>query len=173
MAVNTANLILSAVSNFEVDGTSLGGTEGGLTVTKKQTTVALNVDQIVGTAALAIKDETYTVTTMLAEATLANLQIAWSNASAPVVATSPASTTLNLDATDGSVVEHVLVFTGKATPGGTAGYKTRTFTFNRAINVSVGKAEFSKDKQTVFEVEFQCLPDMTKSSGQYGTVVDS
>lgn len=173
MAINTANMILSAVTSLTVDGTDVGGTEGGLTVTKKQTTVALNVDQIVGTAALAIKDETYTITTMLAEVTLDNLQLAWSNKSAPVVSSTNANTTLNLDASDGSVVEHTLVFTGRSSPGGSAGYKTRTFTFNRAINVSVGKAELSKDKQTVFEVEFQCLPDMTKSSGQYGTVVDA
>lgn len=172
MPVTTGNIIIGACTSFKVDGTDLGATSGGVTVEKKQTFTDLQVDQITGITKKAIKEETYTITTQLAEATLANLQIAFGASKAPVVSTTPANTTLNLGLESGSV-EHALEFVGPCPPG-TAGYKTRTFTLHRAVNVTATKIDLARDKETLFAVSFECLPDLTQPSGsEYGTVVDA
>lgn len=169
IAVTTTNIIIGACTSFKVDGTVLGGTSGGVSVEKKRTYVDLQIDQVPGIVKKGIKEETYTVKTSLAEATLAHLQVAWGLSTAPVVATTPASTTLSLGV-ETTPVEHTLVFVGPAPT--TAGYTTRTFTLNRAIAMVTGAMEISKDKETLFPVEFECLPNLADAGAEYGTVVD-
>lgn len=169
MTVTTGNVIAGACTSFSVDGNPTGGTEGGVDIEKKQTFVDLSIDQITGVARKQLKEETYTVTTSLAEATLQNLYVAWNNPTAPVVSTSPANTTLNVGLSPGAPTEHVLVFVGPC-PTGT--YSSRTFTLHRAIGMSTGKISYTKDKQTVFPVTFECLPELTNVGNEYGTVVD-
>ncbi|MCL6454371.1 MAG: hypothetical protein K6T78_12235 [Alicyclobacillus sp.] len=171
MTITTANIIIGPCTSFTVDGNPVGATSGGVTFEKKQTYTDLSIDQITGIAKKAIKEETYTVTTTLAEATLQNLQYALSLSAAPVVSTSPATTTLNLGLESGAV-EHKLVFVGPCPPS-SSNYKTRTFTLNRAINVSAVKMEIAKDKEQMYQVSFECLPDLTQPAGsEYGTIVD-
>lgn len=170
--ITTANIIIGPCSSFSVDATDVGATSGGVTVEKKQTFTDINIDQITGIAKKAIKEETYTVTTELAEATLDNLQIAFGASSAPVVATSPSSTTLNLGLESGSV-EHTLTFVGPCPPS-SASYTTRTFSLSRAVNVTATKIDIARDKETLFAVSFECLPDLTATAGsEYGTVTDA
>lgn len=172
MAVTTSNVIIGACTSFQVDGNDLGATSGGVTVEKKQTFVDIQVDQSTGVVVKAVKEETYTITTELAEATLNNLQIAFGLGSAPVVSTSPANTTLDLEAQGGAAIEHTLTFVGPCPPG-TASYTTRTFSLNRAVNVTATKIEMARDKETLYQVAFQCLPDLTQTGHEYGTVVDA
>lgn len=170
MSVTIANIIIGPCSSFKVDNVDLGGTSGGVTVEKKQSLVDLQVDQLPAVLKKAIKEETYTVKTSLSEATLANLQIAWGASAAPVVNAGAGTTTLNIGI-EKNVIEHNLVFVG---PGIGGTNKLRTFTLNRAISMVTGSQQISKDKETVFPVEFACLPDLTKAAGsEYGTVVDS
>lgn len=170
--VTTGNIIIGACTSFQVDATECGATSGGVTVEKKQTFTDLQVDQITGIVKKAVKEETYTITTSLAEATLANLQIAFGASKAPVVSTTPASTTLSLGLESGSV-EHELIFIGPCPPGATS-YKTRTYTLHRAVNVTATKIDLARDKETLFAVSFECLPDLTQAAGsEYGTVVDA
>lgn len=166
--VNIANIIIGACTSFTVDSTAVGGTTGGVMIEKKRTFTDLQVDQVTGVVKKAIKEETYTVKTTLSEATLANLQIAWGLSQAPTTSASPASETLNIGL-ETTVTEHTLTFVGPC-PSGT--YTSRTFSVNRAISMAVAKPEMAKDKETLFEVEFECLPDLTKAGAEYGTVVD-
>lgn len=171
--VTTGNIIIGACTSFSVDSVDCGATSGGVMVEKKQTFTDLQVDQITGIIKKAIKEETYTITTELAEATLTNLQIAFGASAAPVTAVSPASNTLSLGLESGAI-EHKLTFVGPCPSGGTAAYKTRTFTLNRAVNVTATKIDLARDKETLFAVSFECLPDLTQPAGsEYGTVVDA
>lgn len=166
--VTIANIIIGACTSFTVDSNQLGGTSGGVTMEKKRTFTDLQVDQVTGVVKKAIKEETYTIKTNLSEATLANLQLAWGLSQAPVTATTPATETLNIGL-ETTVTEHTLAFVGPS-PSGT--YTSRTFSVNRAISMAVAKPIMAKDKETLFEVEFECLPDLTKTGSEYGTVVD-
>lgn len=172
MVITSANIIVGACTSFTVDSNAIGGTSGGVTFEKKQTFTDLSVDQATATVKKAVKQEVYTVTTTMSESTLANLQIALGSSQAPVVATTPASTTLNLSM-EKTAIEHILVFVGPC-PAGTSNYTTRTFTVNRAVNVSALKLDIAKDKEQLFQVAFDCLPDLSKtaSQGQFGTIVD-
>ena len=129
----------------------------------------LEVDQIVGVIKKALSKDVFTVDTILAEATLANLQLAWGITAAPVTSASPASETLNVGV-ESTPVEHTLTFVGPC-PSGT--YTSRTVTFHRAVNVAVGDLEFLKDKEQGYKITFDILPDLTQAAGaEYGTVVD-
>lgn len=169
MPVTVANIIIGACTSFKVDSTDLGGTSGGVTIEKKRDFTDLEVDQVTAIIKKAIKKETYTVKTQLSEATLANLQLAWGLSTAPVTAAGPPATeTLDIGV-ETKVTEHTLTFVGPC-PSGT--YTSRTFAVNRAISMAIAKPEMSKDKETLFEVEFDCLPDLTKTGAEFGTVVD-
>jgi len=173
MTVTVGNIIIGACTSFMVDTVDIGATSGGVMIEKKQTFTDLQIDQVTGIIKKAIKEETYTIVTTLAEATLANLQIAFGASKAPVVSTvAPIGTTLSLGVETGAV-EHKLVFVG-ACPTGTTAYTTRTFTLNRAVNVTSTKIDLAKDKEQMFAVSFECLPDLTQVAGsEYGTVFDA
>lgn len=165
--VTTTNIIIGPCTSFQLDGTELGGTSNGVSVEKKQTTTNLECDQIAGAVGAGLSDEAYTIKTELAEATLANLQLAWGLSTAPTTdAQTPATTTLNLGL-ESDVIEHTLTFVGKA-PGG----KTRTYSVNRAIAVVSGAHQLDKKKQITFPVEFTIFPDLTKTGAEFGTVAD-
>ncbi len=170
--VTVGNIIAGACTNFAVDTTQVGGTSGGVTMERKVTMVDLEVDQIVGSIKKVPSKDVITVTTTLAEATLNNLQLAWGIAAAPVVATTPASTTLSVGVQN-TAVEHTLTFVGPCPPG-TANYTTRTVTIHRAVAVATAKMDFLKDKEQAYQVTFDVLPDLTQAAGsEYGTVVDA
>lgn len=172
MTITTNNIIIGPCSSFTVDSTPVGGTSGGVAFEKHQKLVDLQIDQLVGTAKKGVTDETYTVITTLAESTLQNLQFALGLGAAPVVSTTPATTTLSLGIQT-QTHEHALVFVGPCPPGGTTSYTTRTFTLHRAVNVTAVKLEISKDKEQLIQLSFQCLPDTTQPPGsEYGTIVD-
>lgn len=170
MTVTVGNIIIGACSSFKVDSTDVGATSGGVTVTKKRTFTDLSVDQVPGIVKKKVKEETYTVKTTISEATLANLQIAWGLSAAPVTSTTPASETLNIGL-ETDPEEHVLEFVGPCPKGS---YTSRTVTFHRAISMGIAKPDVAKDKETLFDVEFECLPDLTQTAGsEYGTYVDA
>lgn len=170
--VTKGNIITGPCKSFTVDSTAVGATSGGVKATRKQTMTDLEVDQIVGVIKKALSKDSMTVETTLAEATLDNLQIAWGVTAAPVVATSPASTTLSVGV-ESSPVEHTLTFVGPCPPG-TGSYTTRTVTFHRAVNVTTADMDMQKDKEQGYKVTFDILPDLTQTAGsEYGTVVDA
>lgn len=170
--VTVGNIIAGPCTSFTVDATAVGGTSGGVTMERKQTMVDLEVDQIVGSIKKVPSKDVITVTTTLAESTLNNLQIAWGISAAPVVATTPASTTLSIGI-ENVAIEHTLTFVGPCPPG-TGTYTTRTVTCSRAVSVATAKMDFLKDKEQAYQVTFDILPDLTKTAGsEYGTIVDA
>lgn len=170
--VTVGNIIAGPCTSFEVDGTAVGGTSGGVTLERKMTYTDLEVDQIVGVVKQALSKDAITVTTTLSEATLNNLQIAFNISNAPVVNTTPANTTLSVGV-EKAPIEHTLTFVGPC-PAGSGSYTARTVTIHRAINMSTAKMDFVKDKEQGYHVQFTCLPDLTQTAGsEYGTVVDA
>lgn len=168
--VTVGNIIIGPCTSFKVDGTEVGGTDGGVFWEKKTKFADITVDQVPGPLKKAVTEATYTLTTTLAEATLTNLQIAWGLSQAPVTSTNPASTTLNVGI-ERTAVEHQITFVGPC-PAGAGGYTTRTFTVYRAVSMAATKIGVQKDKPQMFQVEFDCLPDLTKPGSEYGTIVD-
>jgi hypothetical protein len=165
MAVTTTNIIIGPCTSFKVGNQDVGGTTGGVSIEKKRTFTDIEVDQYAGVIKKAIKQDTYTVKTTLAEATLQNLAYAWD------AAYNSGTSTLNMGVASGANLaptEVTLTFIGPA-PGG----KQRTFTINRAVSMGAATPTMDRNKETVYAVEFECLPDLTKPAGQeYGTVVD-
>lgn len=170
--VTVGNIIAGPCSSFEVDGNPVGATAAGVTMERKVTYTDLEIDQIVSAIKMAASKDVMTVTTTLAEATQQNLQIAWNIATAPVVTTvAPLTSTLSVGVM-GPTIEHTLVFVGPCPPT-SAGYKTRTVTLHRAVNMGASKMAFEKGKEQGYLVEFTILPDLTQTAGsEYGTVVD-
>jgi hypothetical protein len=170
MAVTTTNIIIGPCTSFKVDGNDLGGTTGGVQIEKKRTFTDIEVDQYAGVIKKAIKQDTYTVKTTLSEATLANLAIAW-DAPAPTVNPGPPqTTTMNMGVASGTNLaptEHTITFVGPAPNG-----KTRTFNITRAVSMGTATPVMDRNKETVFAVEFECLPNLANTGAEYGTVVD-
>lgn len=167
MPVTAANVIMGPCSSFKIDGNELGGTEGGVTVEFKQTVKELEVDQLIDAVDIHPTKNEYIVKTTLSEFTLANLQIAWNQANAPVVDAVAGTTTLDIGLNN-TIPGHALTFVGPAPNG-----KTRTYSANIAKQMSTGTSDVAKDKQSGIPVEFRCLPDLTKAPGsEYGTFVD-
>lgn len=168
--VTVSNIIAGPCTSFLVDANPVGGTSAGVTMERAVTYTDLEVDQIVGPIKMAANKDVMTVTTELSEATLANLQLAFNLANAPVVATSPATTTLDVGII-ASTIEHTLTFVGPAPT--TNGHTTRTFTLHRAVNMGKPKMTIIKGKEQVFQVQFTLMPDLTQPAGsEFGTIVD-
>lgn len=165
-SIDVTNLILGPCKSFLIDNVDVGGTSNGVQIEKKQKLNPITVDQIPGEIAQAIEDESYSIKTELPAVTLANLQLAWGLSQAPVTDATASTQTLNIGI-ERNVIEHALTFTGPA-PGG----KTRTYTVTRAVTMVAGAASLDKKKQMTYPVEFQILPDLTKTGAEYGTVVD-
>ncbi|WP_436664233.1 hypothetical protein ACOALA_04100 [Alicyclobacillus acidoterrestris] len=167
MAVTAANIIMGPCTSFTVDGNETGGTSGGVSMTRKETLVAVTVDQYTADVAHGIKDQQVTIKTTVSEATLQNLAMAW-DMGAPVAGTDPASLTLNLLMATGMKTEHALVFVGPAPPP----YSTRTYTVPKAISIVSAEETIIKDKEKGYVLEFQVHPDLTNPAAPFGTIVD-
>ena len=166
-------MIGGACSSFQVDTTELGGTKGGVDVERAMKFTSLSVDQVPGDVADLISGDDITIKTVLAEATLENLKLAW-NSSTPVTTnTTPASKTTGMGIETGLAKEHSITFVGPA-PSQGAAYTTRTYTHTKAISYATGQAfKLEKTGETVFPVTFKLHPDFTQTAGnEYGTITD-
>lgn len=164
--VNTQNIITGACTSFLVDTNELGSTQGGVTVTVKDTFLDISPDQVIGVIKKVITKRVVTVDVTMEEMTLANLKIAWNLGS--TITTGTGTSTLGVGM-DKSSVEHTLTFVGPGPQGA-----TRTFAINRAIGYSASALNMQKDKDTVNKVTFECMPDLTKTAGQeYGTITEA
>lgn len=144
----------------------IGFTMDGVEITLEPDIVDIVVDQLGDAAKLIEQSIKVMVKTTLAEATLANLAIAWGRADA---AYDLATKTLEIGVNEtGKPVERKLIFEGKS-PDNTA----RTYTVNRAVSVAASGHSFKRGEATVFPVEFRILPDASQTGAEYGTIVDS
>lgn len=165
-SVTMQNIITGACSSFKVDTVELGATQGGVTVSVKDTFLDISPDQFIGVLQKTITKRVVTVVTTMEETSLANLKIAWNLGS--TITTGTGISTLGISE-DKTSTEHTVTFIG---PG--AGGATRTFAINRAIGYATGNLNIQKDKDSIVQVTFECMVDPTKPVGQeYGTLTES
>ena len=165
MAVNKIN-ILVGLGTVAVDGIDLGGTEGGVSVEKAIETYEKEVDQLLDATDIVPTKFTVHVETQLAEATLANLKLAWNEKAA--ITEDATKRTLHIGLRQ-DLPEHVLVFKGRSPEG-----RDRTYTVWRAVQAEASAHALQKGEKVVFPVKFRCLPDLSRPlEEQYGIVEDS
>ena len=146
----------------------MGYTMEGVEITMEPDIVDINVDQLGDAARLIEQSIKITIKTTLAEATLANLAIAWGRPDAAYTAgTLGGELKLGVNAT-GKPTERQLRFVGKSPEG-----FNRTYTCGRAVSVASSGHSFKRGEATVFPVEFRILPNGANTGQEYGLIVDS
>lgn len=146
----------------------MGFTVDGVEITLEPTIVDIKVDQFGDAARLIEESIKVMIKTTLAEATLANLAIAWGRPDAAYVAgTFGGTLSLGVNAT-GKPTERQLQFVGKSPNG-----FNRTYTCYRAVSVASSGHGYKRSAATLYPVEFRILPDAAHSGSEYGTVVDA
>lgn len=146
----------------------MGYTIDGVELTLEPTIVDIIVDQLGDAAKLIEQSIKIMVKTTLAEATLANLAIAWGRPDAAYTANGLGGT-LKLGVNEtGKPTERQLQFIGKSPEG-----FNRTYTCYRAISASSSGHSYKRGEATVYPVEFRILPDGAHTGQEYGTIVDA
>lgn len=146
----------------------MGYTMEGVEITLEPDMVDIIVDQLGDAARLIEQSIKVMIKTTLAEATLANLAIAWGRPDAAYTAgTNGGELKLGVNET-GKPTERQLQFIGKSPEG-----LDRTYTCNRAVSVSASGHSYKRGEATVFPVEFRILPDGSATGQEYGLIVDA
>jgi hypothetical protein len=146
----------------------MGFTIDGVEITLEPDIVDVNVDQLGDAARLIEQSIKVMIKSTLAEATLANLAIAWGRPDAAYTAgTLGGELQIGVNPT-GRPTERMLRFTGKSPEN-----LDRTYTCYRAVSVASSGHSYKRGEATVFPVEFRILPDGAQTGQEYGTIVDS
>jgi hypothetical protein len=146
----------------------MGFTIDGVEITLEPDIVDVTVDQLGDAAKLIEQSIKVMVKTTLAEATLANLAIAWGRPDAAYTpGTLGGELKLGVNPT-GKPTERQLRFIGKSPEN-----LDRTYTCNRAVSVASSGHSYKRGEATVFPVEFRILPDGSATGSEYGTIVDA
>ena len=146
----------------------MGYTIDGVEITLEPDIVDIIVDQLGDAAKLIEQSIKVMLKSTLAEATLANLAIAWGRPDAAYTAgTLGGELKLGVNAT-GKPTERQLRFTGTSPEG-----LDRTYTCYRAISAAASGHSYKRGEATVFPVEFRILPDGANTGQEYGTIVDA
>lgn len=156
-----ANNIIIGAASVSVNGSDVGYTMGGTTVRYEPEVRDIMADQALGVVRKSRTSERMYVTTTILEITLAQLRLAFMIPTAQLAG----STYLTLGYSDACWVEESsLILTGKS-----PGCGTRTFTFSKVTTLNSKEYNMTREEETAFEVEFECLKD---EFGNFGTVVD-
>lgn len=148
--------------------TDMGFTIDGVEITLEPDIIDIIVDQLGDAAKLIEQSVKVMIKSTLAEATLANLAIAWGRPDAAYTPNGLGGTLeLGVNPT-GKPTERQLRFTGKSPEG-----FDRTYTCNRAVSVAASGHSYKRGEATVFPVEFRILPDANATGAEYGTIVDA
>ncbi len=163
--VNVSNVVIGH-GHLKVDGTSVGGINGGLSIQKATDVYEVYVDQLLTPIRLKPTKETFLVKTNLSESTLTNLRYAWNIPASKLTGTDgQVGGTLKIGVSTG-VVEHTLEITGVA-PNGI----TRVIQIFRAVHLTASEFAFQQNKEVMFPVQFTCLADTTKPVGEELAVI--
>jgi len=165
MSVQAKN-VLVGIGDFKIDGTSVGSTRGGVTITKNSEVFEKIIDQNLSPVGLAKVRESYMVKTEIAEATLANIKLIWDVYDD--VGEAGSTQTLSLGTTS-SVDYKALEFYGVSPEG-----YDRKFYCYKAFISEVGDTVLAKDDIAVLPVTFMLFPDTDMPTGkQIGYIEDS
>ena len=175
--LNTSTFVPDDGSGYatpETNWTNAGFTMDGLEVVFEPDHVDIMVDQLGDAAKLVEQSTKVTIKTTLAEATLANLAIAWgydetstSTLSGKYTSGTDEIFNIGIFAT-GIPLERSLFFVGKG-PGGVR----RTYMTWRVIAVSSSGHSYKRGEATVFPVEFRVMPQSTRTGNEYGVITDT
>jgi len=168
MATVTVANILVGAATLKLDETDVGAISGGLTVSKATDVYEVEVDNVKAPVKHIPTKEIMKVKTSVAEATLANLRLIWNIPASKL--TQPGGTIDNLLKVGIStgIVEHTLTVTGVAPNG-----LTRVYRCFRAISVRASEHGYMRNKETLFPIEIDILPDLTQAAGEeFGTITD-
>lgn len=170
MAVTFTNILVGEAV-VKVDGTDVGGTQDGASISWEPDMVDIEIDQFGDAARVVTAKIKVHVKTKLAEGTLDNLAMVWNYPSSKVT-TGGGFKTFNVGLQTVYPTEHTLVLTGNG-PGTTASVtKGRTYTCGRVISYSSSEHTMKRADNVSFPVDFRILPDPTQTGKEYGTIVD-
>ena len=171
MSVTFANIVVGE-GNLFIDGTNVGATQEGASLSWEPDMVDIEVDQFGDAARVVQSKVSVSLSTTLAEATLANLAIAWGLNADDDISEGGGERTLNIPLYSVYPEEHTLVLVGNA-PGSSASVtKVRTYTTHRAIQYGGSEHSLNRAENTAFPVDFRILPDSSVTGAEYGTIVD-
>lgn len=166
---------------------NVGFTSEGIEIAYTPDYGDIQVDQLLDTAKLFKQAMTVSVNTMLAEATLENLLMAFAQSASTKDANShggdnlagytkgTGGETLGLEAgaLGAEPVERALVFIGNAPRTASTGKKReRVYHARRVLNVEAVSHSYRRNEATMFPVAFRLLPDPAFSGAEYGIIVD-
>lgn len=153
------NILIGAAS-ITIDNNDIGYTKGGTTLRYEPEYVDVMADQAVGVVKKARSLERMYVVTTLLEITLTRIQQAFNQPAANL-----SGSTLLLGYDDSCAInEHVLVLTGVG-PACTA----RTFKLFRCVAIGTREYTMSREEESAFEIEFECLKS---TGGTFGWIAD-
>lgn len=162
----TADNVIVGIGDFKIDGTSIGSTFGGVTITKEVEIFEKMVDQQLNPVGMNKVRETYRVSTEVAETALAQLKVLWDVPNS--VEAGATTNTLSLG-TETSVTYKTLEFYGKSPEG-----YDRKFYVYRAFITEVGDTVLAKDDITRVPITFTIYADTTKpTDSQLGYIEDT
>ncbi len=180
----------SARGPLDADTTNwrnVGFTSEGVEVAYTPDYGDIQVDQLLDTAKLFKQAMTVSVNTMLAEATLENLLVAFGQPTSTKDATAHGAglnpvadytkgsngETLGLEAgaLGSEPSERAMVFIGNA-PRKSGKKRERLYHARRVINVEAVSHSYRRNEATMFPVAFRLLPDPAYSGAEYGIIVD-
>lgn len=150
----------------------VGATSGGVEVAMTQDVGEVEVDQLKDAALIFNTGQSATVSTELAEPTLANLLVSWGLRSSNLTSSTAEGDVLSLEAMPDELVERSIVLVGNAPGNSAAGKRERVYYGRRVINVEAGGHTLSRTDATTLPVTFRLLPDPTQEGAQYGRIVD-
>lgn len=171
MAVTFENIVVGE-GNLFVDGTNVGATQEGASISWEPDMVDIEVDQWGDAARIVQSKVSCSLSTTLAEATLENLALAWGLNVDDDLSEAGGEKTLNIPLYSVYPEEHTLVLVGNA-PGSSASVtKVRTYTTHRAVQYSGSEHSLQRAENTAFPVDFRILPDPSVTGAEYGSIVD-
>jgi hypothetical protein len=147
----------------------VGATTGGVEVAYTPDTTDIEVDQLKDAALVFNTGQTMTVGTTMAEATLANILIAWGYRSSDLVNTGD---TLNLPAAPDGLVERSIAVLGNAPTSTTDTKRERLYFGRRVVSVDGSTHTLSRTELVGIPVSFRLLPDPASVGSEYGKILD-
>ena len=159
----TNTLKVGNYGDLEAAAVDVGLIKGGIKIAKDETQYDVEVDQYIGVVKKAITSERMKITLSIAEVSLANLALAFGY---PVAAV--AGTEFDFGGKT-SVTLRTLFINVNGPAGGTS-----KMTIWRAAPTGKTSPAYTKEKETLVDVEFDVLVDTTKTAEQrFGTWVQA
>lgn len=152
-----------------------GLTTEGVDISYEPTYGEVMVDQLLDVAKIFKQSLRVTARTTLAEATLANLEVAFGNEGTVTSAVSSVVMNLPAGALGAEPVERSLVFVSQSVPGTAltaTGPNERVYFARRVVSMDTVAHSMKRDTATVFPVTFRLLPDSAFAGQEYGRIID-